>query len=46
MGAFMSRVLVPWEHERTRLPLKVVMQTTGRADGKAGDGVSGADRYD
>ncbi|MGC4783393.1 polyketide cyclase [Micromonospora zamorensis] len=28
MGAFMSYVLVPQEHDRTRLLLKVVMQTT------------------
>ena len=28
MGAFMSYVLVPREHETTRLLLKVVMQTT------------------
>ena len=28
MGAFMSYVLVPREHEATRLLLKVVMQTT------------------
>jgi hypothetical protein len=28
MGAFMSYVLVPQEHEMTRLLLKVVMRTT------------------
>ena len=28
MGAFMSYVLAPQEHDRTRLLLKVVMQTT------------------
>ena len=28
MGAFMSYVLVPQEHEKTRLLLKVVMRTT------------------
>jgi hypothetical protein len=31
MGAFMSYVLVPQEHDTTRLLLKVVMQTTRRA---------------
>ena len=31
MGAYMSYVLIPREHHRTRLLLKVVMQTTPRA---------------
>ncbi|MEV7868773.1 hypothetical protein AB0P17_22365 [Streptomyces sp. NPDC088124] len=30
-GAFMSYVLVPQDHDTTRLPLKVVMQTSRRA---------------